>query len=138
MVWFGLVDFTSFGVCSLFRYVTMQNMELVASKMSELCQFYYYLVWYGLVMFWFGLVSILIIWCVLIVQICNHAKSGACSFKNNQVIFILVLLGLVWYSVVLLVIVVIIIITIIVVVDILDVIAKTLGLFQDPDQSYEA
>ena len=39
MFWFRLVDFTSFGVCTLSRYVTMQNLELVASKMSELCQF---------------------------------------------------------------------------------------------------
>ena len=44
------------------------------------------MVWFGLVMFWFGLVSILIIWCVPIVQICYHAKSGACSFKNERVI----------------------------------------------------
>ena len=41
MVWFGLVLYwsASFGVCSSCRYVTMQNLELVSSKMSELCQF---------------------------------------------------------------------------------------------------
>ena len=55
MFWFGLVDFTSFGVCSLSRYVTMQNLELVASKMSELCQFYFNLVWFGYVLVWFGM-----------------------------------------------------------------------------------
>ncbi len=56
MFWFGLVDFTSFGVCSLSRYVTMQNLELVPSKMSELCQFQFNLVWHGLVWLGFGLV----------------------------------------------------------------------------------
>ena len=38
MVWlcFGLV-WSAIGVCTLSRYVTMQNLELVASKMSKLC-----------------------------------------------------------------------------------------------------
>ena len=40
LVWlrFGLVwyDFASFGVCPLSTYLTMQNLELVSSKMSEL------------------------------------------------------------------------------------------------------
>ena len=41
MVWFGLVLYwsASFGVWPLYRYITMQNLELVASKISELCQF---------------------------------------------------------------------------------------------------
>ena len=96
------------------------------------------MVWFVLVMFWFGLVSILIIWCVPIVQICYHAKSGACSFKNDRVILTLVFLGLVWYAVVLLVVIVLFIITIIdiVVTDILGVLAKTPGFYQVPVLSY--
>ena len=94
------------------------------------------MVWFGLVMFWFGLVSILIIWCVPIVQICYHAKSGACSFKNDRVIFILVLLGLVWYGVVLLIIIVIFTIINIVVSDIFGVLAKTPGFYQVPGLNY--
>ena len=94
------------------------------------------LVWFGLVMFWFCLVTFLTIWCVPIVWICYHAKSGSCSFKNDRVIFILVLLDLIWYGVVLLVIVVIVlyIFTIIniVVSDILGVLAKTPGFYQVP------
>ena len=58
------------------------------------------MVWFGLVMFWFCLVSFLIIWCMPIIQICYHAKSVACNFKNDQVISILVLLGLVWFGMV--------------------------------------
>ena len=58
------------------------------------------LVWFNLVIFWFGLVWFYIIWCVTIVQICYHAKSGACSFKNIRVIPILVLFGfcIVWFG----------------------------------------
>ena len=56
------------------------------------------MVWFGLVIFWFGLVSFLIIWYVPIVQTCYYTKSGACNFKNDQVISILVLLGLVWFG----------------------------------------
>ena len=94
------------------------------------------MVWYSLVTFWFGLLSILIIWCVPIDQICYHAKSGPCSFKNDQVICILVLLGLVWYGVVLLVIVVIVVIIIIIVVDdIPDVLLKTPGFYKVPELS---
>ena len=91
------------------------------------------MVWFGLVMFWFGFILILIIWCVSIVPICYHAKSGACSLKKDRVISILVLLSLFWYGIVLLVIVVIIII---VVVDILDVLAKTPGFYQVLELSY--
>ena len=87
------------------------------------------MVWFGLVMFWFGLVSILIIWCVPIVQICYHAKSGACSFKNDWVIFILVLLDLVWYGVIVIILSIFTIINI-VVSDILGVVAKTPGFYQ--------
>ena len=136
MVWFDMIPHHL--VCLLFRYVTMQNLELVASKMSELCQFSIIcMVWFGLVMFWFGLVSILIIWCVPIVQIYYHAKSEACSFKNYWVIFVLVLLGLVWYGVVLLVIVLYIFTIInIVVSNILGVLAKTAGFYQVPVLSY--
>ena len=57
-------------------------------------------VWFCLVMFWFCLVLFLIIWCVPIVQICYHAESGTYSFKNDRVISILVLFGLVWYGMV--------------------------------------
>ena len=138
LVWYGSA---SFGVWPLSIYVTMQNLELVALKMSELCQFlfnlvwfglvwffiiwcltigqicyhaksgscsftkfqfmpilvYFGLLWFGLVIFWFGLIWFWIIWCMTIVQICYHAKSGACSFKNDQVMPILIKFGLVWY-----------------------------------------
>ena len=56
------------------------------------------LVWFNLDMFQFGLVWFCLIWCVTIVQICYHAKSGACSFKNIQVMPNLVLFGLVWFG----------------------------------------
>ena len=60
------------------------------------------LVWFGLVMFLFGLLWFCIIWCVTIVQICYHTKSGACSFKNIGIILILVLFGfcMVWFDLV--------------------------------------
>ena len=83
-------------------------------------------------MLWFGLVSILIIWCVPIIHICYHAKSGAGSFKNDRVIFILVLLGLVWYGVVLLVIDVTVIIITIIIIVVSDIIAKTPGFYKVP------
>ena len=59
---------------------------------------YFGLLWFGLVIFWFGLIWFWIIWCVTIVQICYHAKSGACSFKNDRVMPILVKFGLVWHG----------------------------------------
>ena len=39
------------------------------------------LVLFGLVLFQFDLVCFCIIWCVTIVQICQHAESEACSLK---------------------------------------------------------
>ena len=58
------------------------------------------MVWFCLVIFWFDLVWFWIIWCMTIVQICYHAKSGACSFKNDRVMPILVKFGLVWHGLV--------------------------------------
>ena len=60
----------------------------------------YSLVWFNLDMFRFGLVWFYILWCVTIVQLYYHAKSGACSFKNIGVIPILVLFGfcMVWFG----------------------------------------
>ena len=105
MVWFGLL----YGLVWTGRFHIIWCMFIVQicyHAKSGACSFknvrvmpilvLFGMVWFGLVMFWFGLVSILIIWCVPIVQICYHAKCGACSFKNDRVIFILVLLGLVW------------------------------------------
>ena len=62
----------------------------------------YSLVSFNLDMFRFGLVWFYIIWCVTIVQICYHAKSGACSFKNIGVIPILAFLGfcIIWFGLV--------------------------------------
>ena len=102
MVWFG------FGMV-LFRIIWyVFIVQICYHAKSGACGFKYVqvipilvlfgIVWYGWVMFWFCLVSFLIIWCVPIVQICYHAKSGACNFKNDRVISILVLLGLVWYG----------------------------------------
>ena len=53
LVWYGSA---SFDAWLLSRYVTMQNLELVASKISELCQFQYYLVWFGYILVWFCIV----------------------------------------------------------------------------------
>ena len=46
------------------------------------------------------MVWLYIIWCVTIVQIWYHTKSGACSFKNDRVMPILVKFGLVWFGMV--------------------------------------
>ena len=56
------------------------------------------MVWFGYVSV--GLVRFCIIWCVTVDQICYHAKSGACSFKNITVMTILVLFDLVWFGLV--------------------------------------
>ena len=56
------------------------------------------MVWFDYVLVWSGRFHI--VWCMFIVQICYHAKSGACSFKNVRVMPILVLFGMVWFGLV--------------------------------------
>ena len=58
-IWFGYILVfiwycsSSFVVCLLSKYLTMLNLYLVASKMTEIYPFQYYYVWFGLV--WYGL-----------------------------------------------------------------------------------
>ena len=144
MFWFGLVWFiinwcvsiVQIGYHTKSRACSFKNVRVMPILVL------FGMVCIGLVMFWFHLVSILTIWCVPIVQIYYHAKSRPCSFKNDWVIFILVLLGLIWYGfvlfiiVVIVIIIIIIIIIIIVVADIHDVLVKTPVLYQVPELCY--
>ena len=99
MVWFGYVIFW-FGLV-WFRIIWRLTIgQICYHAKSGACSFkivrvmpilvYFGLLWFGLVIFRFGLVWFCIIWCVTILQICYHTKSGACSLKNDRVMPILV------------------------------------------------
>ena len=103
LVWFGLVWFRIIWRLTIGQICYHAKSGACSFKIVRVMPIlvYFGLLWFGLVIFRFGLIWFWIIWCVTIVQICYHAKSGACSFKNDRVMPILVKFGLVWHGLVL-------------------------------------